>query len=481
MIYNKDYIHKLPLHQYQKQAVNFIYQTPYAGLFLDVGMGKSLITLTALSCIKPENTLIIAPKAIARSTWIDEIDKWQAPLKYQSLIVDKNDKQYNLKQRNEQFEKVLTCKTPKLYFLNRDIVPKCVDFYFKKHKTWPFKYVVIDESQSFKSYSARRFKALKKVRPYIDRLIELTGTPTPNGLMDLWPQIYLLDEGLSLGRTITEYRTRFFTPVQYIQNHPVKWRALKTPDYDAEKDIYQRIKPMVISMKNTKLKLPKITYKADKVYLTDEEYETYRTLVNDKVIDLDQNIEVTAESAGALYTKLSQMASGALYIDNEHNFIQIHRHKLDMTDYIINNTSSPVIVAYHYKSDLKLLDEELTKLKIKHADFHGEPDLIKKWNAGEIPVLLLQPASAGFGLNLQKGGHTLIWYSMPTSLEQYIQTNGRIARQGQKYPVIIHHILTAKTVDLRILSALRHKDLSQNNLMNAVNYSLNALKSKGKQ
>lgn len=480
MIYNKDYIHKLPLHQYQKQAVNFIYQTPYAGLFLDVGMGKSLITLTALACLKPEKTLIIAPKAIARSTWIDEIDKWHAPLKYESLIVNSQGKDFSLKERKKRYDKVLANPEPKLYFLNRDLVTQCVDYYHKKKKPWPFKYVVIDESQSFKSYSSRRFKSLRKVRPQIERLIELTGTPTPNGLMDLWPQIYLLDEGRTLGHTITEYRARFFTPVRYIQNRPIKWAPLKSPTYDAEKDIYQRIKSNVISMKNTKLKLPKITYKIDKVYLDNDEYDQYRTLVRDKVLDFDNTIEVTADNAGILSNKLSQMANGALYIDDNHNFIQIHQKKLEMCDYLINNTSSPVIVAYHYKSDLKLLEENLTKRKIPYTVFRGEPELIDKWNAGKIPVLLLQPASAGFGLNLQRGGHTLIWYSVPWSLEQYIQTNGRIARQGQKNPVIIHHILTAKTIDLRILSALRHKDLSQNNLMNAVNYSLNALKSKSK-
>ena len=480
MIYNREYIHKLPLHEYQKQAVNFVYQNHYAGLFLDVGMGKSLITLTALSCIKPENTLIIAPKAIARSTWIDEIDKWRAPLKYESLIVNERGNNYSTKTRKKHYDAVITCTEPKLYFLNRDLVKQCVDYYLKKYKTWPFKYVIIDESQSFKSYSSARFRALKKVRPYIDRLVELTGTPTPNSLMDLWPQIYLLDEGQSLGKTITAYRNQFFDPVLYVQNHPVKWKPRKTPDFNAEKVIYQRIKPFVISMKNTKLKLPKVTYKIDKVYMDDDEYKLYHQLFKDKVLNIDDDIEIDADDAAVLAGKLSQMASGALYVDDEKNFIQIHKKKLEMVDYIINNSSGPVLIAYHYQSDLKLLDQELTKLKIKHVAFRGEPKYIKMWNEGKIPVMLLQPASSGFGLNLQKGGHTLIWYSMPWSLEQYIQTNGRLARQGQKYPVVIHHILTAKTIDLRTMDALRHKDLTQNNLMKAVNYSINALKSNSK-
>lgn len=472
MIYNRNFIHSLPLHSYQKQAINFIYTHPFAGLFLDVGMGKSLITLTALSCIKPEKTLIIAPKAIARSTWTDEIDKWHVPLKYQSLIVNQKGNKLSPKKRKEAYDEALTSQEPKLYFLNRDLVKNCVEYFLKK-KTWPFKYVVIDESQSFKSYSSQRFKALQKVRPYITRLIELTGTPTPGGLMDLWPQIYLLDQGKSLGHNITAYRNQFFNAVKYVDNHPVKWEPIKSSTYNAEKDIYQRIKPLVISMKNTALKLPPITYAIDKVYLSDKQYKLYQELVKTNVLNLDDDLQVTADNAAVLSNKLSQMASGSLYVDDQHDFIQIHNEKLKMTEYLINNTPSPVIIAYHYQSDLRLLKDFLTKKHYQYVAFDNSTEQIKAWNNGDIPILLLQPASSGFGLNLQMGGHTLIWYTMPWSLEQYLQTNGRIARQGQKYPVVIHHLVTAKTIDTRILQALKHKDTSQNALMAAVRSTLN--------
>ena len=470
MIYNRQYIHSLPLHQYQKDAVNFIYQHHYAGLFLDVGMGKSLITLTALSCIIPKKTLIIAPKAIARSTWTDEIDKWHAPLKYRSLIINNKGKKLTKAKRQLAYQQALDDPKPCLYFINRDLVKDCVDYFGKDN--WPFKYIVIDESQSFKSPRSSRFKALRKIRPQVERLIELTGTPTPNGLLDLWSQIYLLDQGESLGETITRYRQQFFNVVKYINNVPVKWKAVKTPTYDAEKDIYQRIKSLVISMKNTKLNLPPVTYVNDKVYLDDDQYKAYQTLIKDKVLDLDSELSVTVDNAAVLSNKLSQIASGSLYIDDDHNFIEVHDEKLKRTKYIIDNTDSPVIVAYHYQSDLKLLTDYFTKNKMNFTVFDNSPEQIRAWNAGEIPILLLQPASSGFGLNLQKGGHTLIWYTLPWSLEQYLQTNGRLARQGQTKPVIIHHLITAKTIDTRILNALKHKDLSQTALMSAVKYTI---------
>lgn len=466
------FIQNLPLHDYQIKAKDFIINQPYAGLFLDVGMGKSLITLTALSQLPKAHTLVIAPKNIARATWIDEINKWHAPLKYRSLIVDENGKQLTKKKREQAFEQVLK-DPPMVYFLNRDLVTQCVKYYLTNHhNTWPFTYVVIDESQSFKSYSSARFKALKKVRPAIHRLIELTGTPAPNGLMDLWPQIYLLDGGKSLGKNITAYRNKFFKAIRYINNHPIDWAPIKTPGYNAEKDIYRRIKPLVISMKNTKLKLPPITYTQDTVYLDDQQTKVYQSMMKDQVLDIGADQEITAANSAVLSNKLSQMASGALYIDDDHHFIVIHNEKLIRTKYIVNNTDSPVLIAYHYQSDLKLLSEYFKKNKLKFKVFDGSPEMTKQWNNRQIPVMLIQPASSGAGVNLQKGGHTLVWYTLPWSLEQYIQTNGRLARQGQTEPVVIHHLITSKTIDTRILDALRHKDMSQSRLMNAVKYTI---------
>lgn len=475
---NQDYINSLPLHEYQIQAKNFIIQHRYSGLFLDVGMGKSLITLAALSELPKAHTLILAPKVIARATWMDEIQKWKAPLKYRSLIVNKNDKQLNKKQRHEAYEQVLH-DPPMVYFLNRDLIADCVNYYLKNHNnTWPFEYVIIDESQGFKSPQSTRFKALKKVRPAIYRLVELTGTPTPNGLMDLWSQIYLLDQGYNLGKNITTYRRNFFIPVRYYHNFPVKWNPIKRDNYDAEKDIYQRIKPFVISMKNTKLKLPPVTYAKDKVFMTPDEEKIYNQMAKKFVLQVSPTMEVTAKNKGVLSNYLSQMASGSLYVDKNQSFVKIHDQKLERTQYIIDNTPSPVLVVYHYKSDLKMLTDFFRNNKQPYVIFDGSPELIKKWNDGKIPVLLLQPASAGFGINLQKGGHTIIWYTLPLSLEQYIQTNGRLARQGQKYPVVIHQLITNKTVDERILYSLHHKDLSQTTLMNAVQFTIDSLKDK---
>lgn len=475
---NLDYIKSLPLHSYQVQAKDFIIQHRYSGLFLDVGMGKSLITLAALSELPKAHTLILAPKVIARATWLDEIDKWKAPLKYRSLIVNGKGNDLSKKKRYEAYEQVLK-DPPMVYFLSRDLITDCVNYYLTNHNnTWPFSYIVIDESQGFKSPKSNRFKALKKVRPAIYRMIELTGTPTPNGLMDLWSQIYLLDQGKNLGKTITAYRRNFFIPVRYYHNFPVQWDPIKRNGYDAEKDIYQRVKPFVISMKNTQLKLPPVTYAKDKVFMTPNEEKAYHQMAKKFVLQISPTMEVTAKNKGVLSNYLSQMASGSLYVDDNQTFVKIHSQKLERTQYIIDNTPSPVLVAYHYKSDLKMLTDFFIKNKQPYEVFDGSPEMIAKWNKGKIPVMLLQPASAGFGINLQQGGHTLVWYTLPLSLEQYIQTNGRLARQGQKYPVVIHQLITNKTVDERILYSLHHKDLTQTNLMKAVQFTLDSLKNK---
>lgn len=464
-------IKPIPLHAYQKYARQFIVAHPYAGLFLDVGMGKSLITLDSLLYLKPKRTLIIAPKQIARSTWVDEIKKWHIPLPYKNLIVKENGKNVTRQERLQNYADVLK-SGPCIFFLNRDLVKDCVEYYHDRNIPWPFKYVIIDECQSFKSYKSTRYKALIKVRPQIERLIELTGTPAPNGLLDLWSQISLLDLGQALGRSYFEYRSRFFKPVRYINNRPIKWEPIKTPNYNAENDIYQRIKHLVISMKNTNLKLPKVTYKIDNIILDDDEMQMYHNLVREKVLNLTDNVQITAANAAVLASKLSQLANGAIYIDDEHHFIELHQEKLIRLKYLIENTDSPVIVAYHYQSDRILISQYLKKNKIPCQIFDGSPKMIHKWNAGKINVLLLQPASSGFGLNLQDGGHTLIWYSLPWSLEQYIQTNGRLARQGQKYPVVIHHLVTQKTIDNHILDSLHHKNTTQQNLMRAVDQTL---------
>jgi SNF2 family DNA or RNA helicase len=454
------------LHDYQKFAHDFILTHPYAGLFLDMGMGKTLTTLSALYDLNPNgNVLIVAPKNIARSTWLDEIAKWKLPLRTCSFVVNEKDRPLSKAKRHELYEKAQTAP-PAIYFINRELVCDLVEH--TKH--WCYPIVVLDEAQSFKTYNSARFKALKKVRPQIQRLIELTGTPSPNGLMDLWSQIYLLDEGERLGRTITAYRNRFFYPGMIVNGYPVKW----IPKPGAEQEIYELISDLVISMKNTALTLPPLTMNNVYVHMEPKEKKLYDEMKKEYVLSFktgvaeDDVVDVIAANAAVLSAKLRQMASGALYVDDAHNYRIIHRRKLEHVAYLLRSTSSPVIIAYHFQTDRIMLETYLTSLGFDVQSFDGSAGMIRAWNAGQIPVMLLQPASAGHGLNLQDGGHTLIWYTIPWSLEEYQQTNARLYRQGQTDPVVIHHILTKGTIDEQVLRAIDKKDMSQSQLIDAV-------------
>lgn len=459
----------IQLHPYQVQAKEFIKSRPYCGLFLDMGLGKTLITLSALYDLNPKgHVLVIAPKNIARSTWFDEIEKWNIPIRTKSLIVDEEGKGLKKEDRLKLYEEVLN-DPPTMYFINRELVVDLVKNRPKVEgeKVWPYPNVVIDEMQSFKTYNSKRFKALQKVRPNIERLIGLTGTPTPNGLMDLWSQIYLMDEGTRLGRNITAYRESFFRPGLHINGYPVEW----IPLHWSEDEIHKRISDLVISIKNTNLKLPKCTFNNVFVHMDDKEMAMYNKLMKTSVLEIGDE-QVTAVNTAVLTAKLSQMASGALYVNENHDYEIIHERKLEQCEYIIRNTGSPVIVAYHFKSDLKMIKDYLIKMGHDAQKFDGSPEMIHKWNRGEVPVMLIQPASAGHGLNLQDGGHTLIWYTIPWSLESYLQTNARLHRQGQKNPVVIHHLMTKGTIDRRILKAIDKKDTSQKALLEAVRITI---------
>lgn len=455
-----------PMHDYQKYAMNFIMTHPYCGLFLEMGMGKTYTTLMALYNLNPNgHVLVIAPKNIARSTWIDEIEKWQMPLRTKSLIVKPNGKAFTKKERLEIYQQVFK-DPPTIYFINRELIADLVtNMPVKKRMIqWPFQNIIIDESQSFKTYNAKRFKALKKIRPAVERMILLSGTPTPNGIIDLWSQIYLLDQGQRLGTSITRFREKYFDPTIYIQGRPVDWR----PKRGAEEEIYRLISDIVISMKNTKLQLPELTMNDVYVHMNESEMKLYTQMKKDQVLTFDNIGDVTAVNAAVLVAKLSQMASGALYTDDKHNFKVIHKKKLEQVAYILRNLDSPAIVAYHFRSDLAMLETYLNTLGIDARRFDGSPQMIHSWNRGEIPVMLLQPASAGHGLNLQQGGHTLIWYTVPWSLEEYLQCNARLYRQGQSEHTVIHHILCQGTIDKQIRRALEKKDASQSALMEAV-------------
>lgn len=463
---------QINLHDYQQIAKDFLMKTPKAGLFLDVGFGKTLTTLAALMDMASQglisgHILVVAPKAIARSTWIDEMAKWGINASFISLIVNDKGKQLTKKKRIEKYEQIETQKAS-FYFINKELIVDLVKWHVDNKKPWPFPTVIIDELQSFKSYKSNRFKALKVMSPEIKRFIGLTGTPIPNGLMDLWAQIYLMDDGYRLGKNITTYRNTYFNPGLVVNNNVVSW----WPKEGVEDVIYQRISDIVISVKNPNIKLPPVTYNDVYCYMDPDEEKMYKDLAKDQVLDLQSSdgseISIEAGNAAILSARLSQMASGTLYTDDELNYVVIHTKKLEQLEYIINNTNSPVLVAYHFKSDKSQITNYLTEAGFDVRVFDGSPEMIHDWNDGQIPIMLLQPQSAGHGINIQDGGHTLVWYTVPWSLEEYVQTCGRLARQGQKHPVVIHHLLTAGTIDRKILKVVNDKDNAERALMNAV-------------
>lgn len=455
------------LHSYQIYAKDFMIRHPYCGLFLQMGLGKTLVVLEALWELNPtKHVLIIAPKTIARCTWENEIKKWHMNLRTRSLVVNDKGKQLTRKKREAIYDEIPTA-APTIYFINREMVCDLVKRF--PGSKWPFSTVIIDESQSFKSYTSRRFKAMKEARKWISRLVLLTGSPAPKSLMDLWPQIYLLDMGQRLGPTITAYRNTYFNPGIIVNGYPVEWR----PKWKAEEQIYAKISDIVISMKNRYIPLPPITFNPVKVYMDPDESSLYKKFMQTNILSLLTGETIEAVNSAVLSAKLSQMASGAIYTDPaKHEYHLIHKHKLEMCEYIINNTPGCVLIAYHFQSDKSMLMEYLTECGLEPKVFDGTPEMERDWNQQKIPVMLLQPASCGFGLNLQAGGSTLIWYTLPWSLEHYEQTNARIYRQGQTRPVVIHQLMTHGTIDTKILRALQMKDMSQQQLIDAIEASI---------
>ena len=462
---------KIPLHDYQIYAKDFVLQHPYCGLFLKMGLGKTSIVLEALWELNPtEHVLVVAPKTIARCTWVNEIDKWQMPFRTQSLVVNERGKQLTRKKRDEIYDSIPSAP-PTVYFINREMLNDLYKRFpsTKKSNIWPFRTIIIDESQSFKSYNSVRFKTMKKIRPWVSRIVLLTGSPAPKSLEDLWAQIWILDMGRRLETTITKYRERYFNPGIIVNNYPVSWK----PKWGAEDEIYDKISDIVISMKNKYIQLPPLTFNPVTVTMDDEAQARYQTLMKESVLEINGET-IEAVNAAVLSAKLSQMASGAIYTNAKTvTYETIHTSKAEMCEYIINNTPDNVIIAYHFKSDREMIINHLNSVGITAVDFDGSPEMERAWNEKKIPVLLLQPASCGHGLNLQEGGHTLIWYTLPWSLEHYEQTNARIYRQGQTEPVIIHQLLTKGTIDTRILKALRLKDMSQERLIAAVEATVN--------
>ena len=438
-------------HDYQTYATKFIEEHPVAAVLLDMGLGKSVITLTAiknlcLDTFEVQKILVIAPLRVARDTWKAELEKWE----HLRCI------KYSVAVGTEAERKAALQKPANLYIINRENVGWLIE-----QSGLPFDYdmVVIDELSSFKSHQAKRFRSLMKVRPTVKRMVGLTGTPSSNGLMDLWAEFRLLDMGKRLGRFITHYRDEFFRPDK--RNGQVIFSY--KPKDGAEEEIYRRISDITISMKSTDfLQMPECIINEVEVRLSDKEMKMYNGLKKDLVLAIS-NKEIDAVNAGALSNKLSQMANGAVY-DEDKNYIEIHDRKLDaLEDLIEQSNGKPVLVAYWFKHDLERIKKRFTVREIKTSKD------IADWNNGSIPVAVIHPASAGHGLNIQEGGSTLIWFGLTWSLELYLQTNARLWRQGQKSKtVVIHHIITKGTTDERIMKALRTKETTQEALMDAV-------------
>lgn len=444
-------------HEYQTYCSRFIRTHEQACLFLDMGLGKTVTTLTAIKGLfdegKVSKVLIIAPLRVARDTWPDEIEKWDhlKGLSYSRIIGGKVHRQ-----------KALSALA-NIYLVNRENVADLVEMVGSK---WNFDMVVIDELSSFKSPRAKRFKALKSVRNKTKRWVGLTGTPAANGLLDLWPEMYLIDGGQRLGKYVTRFREAYF---RVAAKNPYTGVVYKyTPRPGAEEQIYEKISDIVVSMKAIDhLDMPELTFIDERVKLSTPERATYEALRKDMIVDLGDT-EIVASNAGTLIGKLAQMANGAIY-GEEHEVKDIHSRKLERLEELIEQANGqPVLVAYWFKHDRSRIIEYLTEKN--YTDIRGidSSEDIRDWNNGKIPIALIHPASAGHGLNIQSGGHILIWFSLTWSLELYQQTNARLWRQGQKNQVSIYHIVTENSVDEDILKALKDKDVTQKRLIQAV-------------
>lgn len=436
-------------HNYQAYSTDFIINHKAAGLFLEQGLGKTVITLTAIWILLYDyfdstKVLVIAPLRVARDTWSRECEKWEH---LRGLTISKV-------LGSERERKMALYQKADIYVINRENVEWLI-----KNKEWDFDTVIIDELSSFKSPSSKRFRALKKVRHKIKRIVGLTGTPAPNGLLDIWSQIYLLDGGERLGRTYSGYRSRYFHPQKYVNGGiPTDYQI----NEDAEEKIYEKISDICISMKALEyLKMPECIFNKVPIELDEKEMKLYRQLERDLLLPLDDS-EVDAVNAAVLSNKLLQMAGGAVY-DEFGDVKTIHDKKLDaLEDLIEAANGKPVLVYYGFKHE-----RDRIKNRFDVGEINTSED-IAKWNRGEMQIALCHPASTGHGLNLQDGGCTIIWFSMTWSLELYQQANARLWRQGQKQTVVIHHIIAKNTIDERVMIALENKDTSQAALIEAV-------------
>ena len=443
-------------HEYQEYAKEFIVNQNISALFLDCGLGKTVITLTAiwelmLDYFEVRKVLVIAPLRVARDTWPAELHKWEhlKGIEMSAVLGSERERVTALNRRAD------------VYVINRENVE-----WLAGYGKWDFDMVVIDELSSFKSHKTKRFKALKKVRPMVKRIVGLTGTPAPNGLIDLWAEIGLLDMGQRLGRFIGGYRERFFVPDKRSREMVFSYKLRD----GAEEAIYGLISDICISMKAADyLEMPECIYNRVEVVMNEKERKLYQQLERDMLISFEDG-DIDAVNAAGLSNKLMQMANGAVYDENK-AVKHIHDRKLEaLEDLVEAANGKAVLIAYWYKHDLERIKKYVGAVELDTAE-----DL-RKWNAGEIPVAVIHPASAGHGLNLQAGGSTLIWFGLTWSLELYQQMNARLWRQGQKETVVIHHLMAKGTLDERVMEALEKKDCGQSALVDAVKARIGGVK-----
>lgn len=447
-------------HDYQRYATEYIESHPEAAVFLDMGLGKTSITLTALNNLlfdyfDVHRILVVAPLRVARNTWSDEIEKWEHlhNLTFAIAVGSEKERLEALKREAD------------ITMINRENLQWLIE---KSGQPFEYDMVVIDELSSFKNHQAKRFKALMKVRPKVKRIVGLTGTPSSNGLMDLFAEFKILDMGMRLGRFIGQYRNTYFKPDKV--NGPIVYSYKPLPG--AEDAIYEKISDITISMKAADhLKMPELINTKYMVHLSEKEKKKYEDMKAELVLALPEG-EITAANAASLSGKLSQMANGAVYADDD-SILSIHDRKLDALEDIIESANGkPILIAYWFKHDLMRIEQRLTEKKIPFQKLDSDASM-NKWNRGELPVALIHPASAGHGLNLQSGGSTIVWFGITWSLELYQQTVARLYRQGQSSgTVTVIHILTECTVDEKIMKALADKDSTQSALIDAVKAEL---------
>lgn len=443
-------------HAYQERATQFIIDHRYCALFLDMGLGKTVATLTALQALKEDyfeinKTLVIAPKSVARNTWTGESRKWDHLRELKISVVMGT---------AAQRRKALAADAD-LYVVNRDNVKWLVDYCDQELVRWPFDSVVVDESSSFKNPQSHRFKALRRMCFCIRRMVLLTGTPSPNGLMDLWSQINLLDYGKRLGRTLTMYRQEYFRPGRHNGHVVYEW----IPRPGARERITEKISDICLSMQaEDYLEMPDLIQAGTTIALTDSEMKGYLEFEKEQLMEIDE-AEIEAVTAAALTNKLLQYTGGAVY-DSDHEWHLVGESKIEALQDIVEAADEPVLVFYQYQHEKERILADFAQFEPQI--FQGEPEILQKWNKGDIRLLLCHPASVAYGLNMQEGGRIIVWYTPTWNLELYQQANARLYRQGQERPVLLYHIIATGTMDEKVMLALSGKGDCQSALLQRI-------------